>query len=375
MAAPVALAALAAVAVIWLLDDEPDLRDGSVIADGPPVAVVRTPETYRIDYRVTGRGGGEVVTTSDRLWVRRPFDSRLESFEEEAPTAEQLSVQVASLGHLLADSANSAEVVLVRPPAPAVSDVRVDAVLEEALERGLLERRERREVLGRPCQVYRSSAILGTARLSEVGDDEYVDSCVDEAGLVLEDVLLTGGDRILLRRVAIEVEEDVAVDDRLFATGESTVPQDLGGGLLRELTPTSRTPDHFFEPIVPDGFARVGRYAVVASATPDESGQVTPVNERSAFVSDVLVRGTDVIIIDQGTSTREDPQPPPGADTVDLGALGTGELIFDARQSAVQIVLPDRRFVRVSGTAPIDDLVELARTLRRTDGGELDPLD
>ena len=353
-----------------------DVRAGSMKTGGSPVEIGEPPLTYRIDYRVVARGGGDEVVTSDRLLVRRPFESRLESYDDAVPRGDPASIQVARLGRLLLDGPGRNAVVAVRPPAPGASDLRVDAVLDDALDAGVLERRERREVLGRPCQVYRSAAPLTTHALSRAGDaSEHADTCVDADGLVLEEVLVDDGD-VLLRRVAIDVEVDPALTDEQFETGEPTVPENLGGGLWRELTPTSRTPGRFFEPELPPGFDRAGRYAVVPGGEPDPSGLPITSQRRVTFVSDVLADERDVIVIDQGSTTDGSqalPGAPDGARTVEIDAIGTFTVVLDARAAAVQVDLGDGDFLRISGTVPVGRLLDVARSLERTGGGTLVP--
>lgn len=71
--------------------------------------------------------------------------------------------------------------------------------------------------------------------------------------------------------------------------------------------------------------------------------------------------GTDVI------------EPSPHGVPVDLGALGDGQIVFTPQGASVEVEQPGGRFVRVSGTLPVRELVALARSLREVEGSQLVP--
>lgn len=380
LAALLVAALLAAAAVAgWVLrgGDGSDLRRGSIPDEGGSVDITeRTPATYRVDYQVVGLGGDEPVVTSERLLVRRPFESRLESFDSERPPDDgrPRSVQVAALGQLISAGSSSERAVLVRPPAIGASDVRLQEVVDDAVEQGILERRERRVVGGRPCQVLRSGEPLTTGSVTAPSAGQHTDTCIDGAGLVLEELLVVDGEP-LLRRVALDVEEGVRLDDELFATSGQTVPLERGGGSFVEVTAQSRTPGAFWEHEdgrLPAGFRRHGRYAVVV-AQPEDPNDPRDEERRLTYVSDVLVDGVDAVFVDQG-SRVDGSRPievPDSAPEVDLGDLGRGRVLLGANGSAVVAHLEGGRFVRVSGTLDVDRLVDVARSLRQVSGGRL----
>jgi hypothetical protein len=378
--AAVALAVLAVLAVGGLLlarngDGEAagDLRAGSELGDADPAGFLDpepVPDSYRIDYRVEGHGGDEPVVTSDRLWVRRPWDSRLEVYAGDRPEGRPDAVQVASFGGFRAQGADEAEVVVASPPGPAASDVRIAGALERALEDGRVELRERRRVLGRTCQVVRSATALATGDLRlPTGPDDHADTCVDARGLVLEEVLVSEGD-VLLRRIATEVEIEPDLDDVSFEVGEPTLEVDEGGGFVAETEPGSRVPGRFFEPQDPDGFGRHGRFAVV----PPQAENFTEVDrlpQRLTYVSDVWVDGPDVVVLDQGgTVGNVDAFPALQGVDVDV-APGRGVLTYGAGGPAVIVDLGEGRFLRARGTVAPDLLIELLDGLEEVEGGEL----
>lgn len=367
----IALPFVVAIGVLLYLVTRPDPRAGSErLPDGPVAVASRIPESYRITYRVEDRLGGTVST--ERVSVRRPFDARTEVLEGPPPGSDELSVQVSSFARL-----GLGETVLQTPPDVALADRRPDASLEAGLERGLALELERRRVAGRMCRVIRVRIDETTRRLAAVDPEStsFTDVCIDEAGLVLEEVDTVDGD-IVRREIAVEVDEDVSLDDELFRVGEPTLEARQGGGSVREADPSSRPQGTFWElEDVPSGFEHRGRYGVV----PPQTGFDDPVARRRiiAGVVDVWVDGPDVIVVDQG-ATLEGADPfgdTPGAEPVDLGELGEGELLLSLRTPEVRIELGGGRFVRVYGSVGSDVLTRVAQGLTEVEGEELVYLD
>lgn len=350
-----------------------DARAGSELIDADPAGLLQpgpVPDSYRIDYRVEGHGGDEVVVTSDRLWVRRPWDSRLEVYRSEQPGGRPDAVQVASFGGFRAEGAGEAEVVVATPPGPPASDVRITAALPAALEDGRVELVEHRRVAGRTCQVLRTATSLATGDLAPpVGPDDHADTCIDARGLVLEEVLVSDGE-VLLRRVAIDVAIEPDLEGVSFETGEATLEVDEGGGFVAETESGSRVPGRFFEPRDPDGFIRHGRFAVV----PPQAENFTELDrlaQRVTYLSDVWVHGADVVVLDQGgTVGNVDPFPGLGGVEVDL-ARGPGTLTYGLGGPVVIVDLGGGRFLRARGTVAPDLLVDLLEGLDEVEGGEL----
>ncbi|MEA3077640.1 MAG: hypothetical protein QOF60_2548, partial [Actinomycetota bacterium] len=218
-----------------------------------PVEIARTPSSYRIVYRVeVGRGSSAVVTT-DKVWVRRPWDSRLESWSGPPPGTTLLSTQVASFGRRVTGGPGSEPLVLDLVPAVPASDVRMQPSLADAIARKLVERRGVRRIAGRPCQVYRTANVLADTVYARAGHDA-VDSCVDAAGLVLEEVVTAGGKR-LSRRVAQSVEEGATLADDLFDTTGTPLKVTDGGGFVRQADPATHPIGESFElPAPPAGW-------------------------------------------------------------------------------------------------------------------------
>lgn len=367
------VAVVAAAVVLSSRDDAGFARTGSVRLAGSPSALlerVPPPESYRIDYRVEGYGGDDPIVTSDRLWVRRPFESRLEVFPGPEPEGDPDAVQVGELGAFAADGSDADRVVVAAPPGPPASDVRVAAALSASLADGRVELRERRQVLGRTCQVIRSAAVFAAGELARGDAEDHADTCIDAQGLVLEELVVSGGEP-LLRRVAIDVQVDPPLDGVSFDLGDPTVPVDQGGGFVAETEPDSRQPGVFYESRPPEGFRRLGRFLVV----PPQHENFTDITRRPlrlTFVSDVFVSGADVVVLDQGgTLGGVEPFSDLTGVAVEVEGLGAGFLRYESAGAVVVVPRPDGKFLRARGTTTPGVLLSVLERLEQVEGGEL----
>ncbi len=349
-------------------------RDGSVVVpDGPDVAIASTPASYRIVYRVEDRGPKGVTARTDVVSVRRPWESLLESKAGAPPGTKLLSTQSAAFGQRTNHNIGQDPAIITLGPVLPASDLRLEGVLEGAMAAGRAERREVREVAGRRCQVVRTGDYLAAAQLTPPSAQQYADSCIDGSGLLLEEVLVGNGEPIA-RRVAVSVEEGVDLDDDLFPTGTSTVPANKGGGTMRLLEEGTTPPGPFFvADAIPEGFVATGRYSVIPPQAENFTGDPERESFQRAMVSDVYVRGTDVLVLEQGATLRGaapfevDPTNP----TVDLGPFGVAEIRFSGHGTQVRAAREGGRFVQATGTLTADELAAVLRSLREVPGGEL----
>lgn len=346
-------------------------RSGSEVVKGAPaVEIVRTPTTYRAVYRSESGSGDSQVVTTDKIWVQRPFKSRLESFTDAPPGTKRLSEEVANFGLRRSAGETGAPLVLAVTPQVGAADVRVASALADALEAKLVERREVRRVAGRLCQVYRSGTFFSDSVFKAASAAERADSCVDEAGIVLEEVLFAG-DRQIIRKVAVEIEEDAVNGDDLFVTGDATVTVKDGGGFIRQADPTSGPVGEYFEVTpIPEGFTRRGRYTIIPPQ-PENFTDPTRESQQLAGTVDVFERGTDFVLVDQGATLRgADPfMVDPASRMVDAGpVLGQAEVLLGPRGSEVRVARGGGRYVRVYGTLPVSELAAVARTLQPVQG-------
>ena len=159
------VAALSAVVAVNVKRNQTIGRNGStVLAGGQPLGITDAPAGFDVVYRVERKVGGSVTVSTDHVSVLRPFSSRIESLSGPPPGRARTSVAVASLGRNQSGAPGRAPLTIELPPAVAAADVRIGAVIQDALDQGVLQRRERRRVAGRECQVFRSGGLFRPAR-------------------------------------------------------------------------------------------------------------------------------------------------------------------------------------------------------------------
>jgi hypothetical protein len=314
-------------------DDEPEA----------PLGVADEPTSYRITYELDD-GTDEVLT------VARPFESRIET---------DAATETTTFGRSSREGPDGARLAVAIPPGVAPGDAR----LASAIGTDVLERTgERKTIAGRPCDVYVTGQSLRVVELV-AGDD--VEVCIDASGLVLEERTDD------LVRTATDVEVGV---DASFDAGERTVPVLEGGGAVQALTADSRTPGEFWELGDDLPLPHEGRYAVVPPQ-PDAFTDATLRGRRVATTTDVLTDGIDVVVVDRGGTLEgidvvEDDD---DAAVVDAGAIGQASVRSTSFGTELTIELDGGRFVRISGTLPVDDLIAVARGLTEVPGGTLTP--
>lgn len=340
---------------------------GAPRSGGPVVALGEPPAAYRVVSLV--EAGNPVGTTvrTEILEVRRPWQSRLTTRDGAPPGGEVTDVLQGDFGALDLRPTDGEESVLVLQPDLAPSDLRLDVDLAALVRAGGVEVRERRRVAGEPCQVYRSTAPPQGQTIGKLSSDseDVVDSCVDRHGIIREQ-LVWFGDKLLLRRRAVEVDLDPRIGaHELDVEAKSTTPTELGGGALAVVRPEDvpATAYHLDKP--PPGFTLQARYAVAPTMPPTSTGMPSG-NRRSSFV-DAWTDGVDVLLLDQGGLTFAGDALGPNAlaSKVDLGPLGQGRSVPGARFSQVSISSKDGTYVRLLGTLPVERLVALMKTLRR----------
>ncbi|MEA3055429.1 MAG: hypothetical protein QOD30_861 [Actinomycetota bacterium] len=345
---------------------------GDDAVDDRGVEIGRRAEPYRIVYRLDDRSDPNVEPTTDEVWVRQPFESRLET--SRGSTLE--SVQISAIDRLRLGTIDQ-PLVIARVPGLAVSDVRVAPVLDDAIDAGLLVRAGLRKVLDRRCELVRSGTLLGAGPLVPITDAEHAETCIDREGLVLEETLFSEG-KPTLHRVATTVDTSPDLTNDQFAVGDLTAAVDKGAGSTRPVDPHAGALGSFWvlgSDAVPRGFDLVGRYSIVP---PQSDRFAVPGNPAIvAGTADVYVRDSDFLVVWQGgTAGRVVAFPPtPGARQIDGGALGAGEAVLSALGNELHFPHVRGRFVHVVGTLTVRELTVIARDLRETQGTGLVYLD
>ncbi len=349
----------------WTGRDNP--REGSRVLSGggAPLRITTVPRAYRAVIRVDNRAAEDKVVTTERVWVRRPFQSRVETYTGPPPGTSRLSVRQSAFGVLTSRSPRSQPLNIAAPPSLASGDLRIDAALDEAVEDRTILKRERREVFGRECQVYRAGGpvFAGDIEPYEGGTGNFADVCIDRNGLVLEEAWTHKG-RLIQRRAVTELDVNPAIDSKIF---EIDVPPSEGAfrGAVERIEDGDDVVGLWELPSTPRGFEALGRYGIVIpqAATPGANQQTQLPGPSST--SDVYLRGPDVLVIDQDPSlARVIDQESRPTHKVKLPNLRNGTLIVDARMTEVRGIADDGSVVRIFGTLPPSELLDLARSLR-----------
>jgi hypothetical protein len=208
----------------------------------------------------------------------------------------------------------------------------------------------------------------------------HVDTCIDRAGVVLRETQVSGGRTLSERRAVLVQTGDDAVATAPFDMTGTATPYDSGGGAFTPLTLTSRPPGSSWAlGQRPGGFQHLGRFAVVPPQPQlfgkggNGYGSMGLPGGLVTEMDDVFVRGADVVVLQQGSTLNGATFAPPANGVgVDLGPLGPGQLLLAGNGSTV-VAEPGngKGFVRLSGTLPPDQLVDLMRGLTKQPGGTL----
>ena len=235
--------------------------------------------------------------------------------------------------------------------------MRVGASLDALVDDGLFVPGARRRATlpgaakGRECQTYRTGSPLQSLKSTAPTDTDYVDVCLDETGLILEEVSITGG-KLAQRLTAVTLELDPTLDPAGFAIVGDQIGADQGGSVVTEVDRTTApTTGYWALATPPSGFTQKGRYLVAGVG--------------SSYI-DVYVRGIDIITVRQGAPDGEPDlsDAGPGKD-VELGALGAGKLLLRSVGPTFVAHPGSEAFVHVTGTISPADLQSLANSLRK----------
>ena len=349
-------------------------RAGSTIVDdrpSVPLPFTDEPATYALTYRLERYDRTRVQVTEETMEVRRPFDARVTTVVD----GKVVATRASRFGTLVIGTGMGPR-ALVSPPAPATSDIRASAALAEAVGRGFVEVRERRRVLGRECQVYRSGSTITAGELVPIGsrEGEHADDCFDARGLLLEEVWFKEG-RPLQRRVVTARKVDIAFDDASFTLeGEQELSLDEGNGIFRAIDPASGYEGTTYRLAAgPPGFTYLGRFVV---QPPNLKTFRDPLREddtsrQQVSVIDAWERGPDLVTLAQTivADASVAPRGGPTARPVQVAEGGLrGEAVLDLRANEIRLTLPESRYLRLSGTLTSAQLLEIAGSLRAETG-------
>jgi hypothetical protein len=325
----------------------PDLH-AALATTTEPLAMTAVPGTYHAVYRAESYTGGKVTRSTEDVSVQRPFNGRV-TIREGTDASGALQFEGRSiLGSYANYSASGPGQVSGDAPTVAFGDVRLNASLDDLLAKGLFVRKERRQALGRDCQVYRTGTSLQSLKVTAPTATDYADACLDDGGLVLEEVTVVGG-KLTQRLTATELVDDATFESNTFTVDGDPVSFDQGGSVLTPVDLATPPPAGFWQlEAPPDGFVHQARYVL---QTPDQAGSAAGAPPVSSYV-DLWVRGTDLVTVRQGPIGGEPDMSSSASsgDPVDGGPLGTAQLLLSAIGPTVTAHPNADTFVHVSGT-------------------------
>lgn len=345
-------------------------------ADALPT-VGTPPDEYSVVFRVERRrGNGLDVVTEERV-ARPPFLTRVDARPgEPEQSGEPDRVDLEVFGGLELGPLDQNRVIVVLEPRPASRGGRFTTDFGAAVEAGVVEPRGlAREILGRRCVEVRTGDPVDAGFVVAPTEEDHVDLCVDERGLVLREEVTVSG-RVTSRRTAVAVDATPALGDDVFDPLGWRIPQEEGGGRVRRITDDSRPPgvDHHQLPAPPRGFDHVGRYGVATDTAsgPNAAGAV----DRRVSVVDVYRSGTDAVVVENGELVSGASAFGPGVLEVDSDRFDDASALFLPTGVELRVSFDDGRFLRLVGTLGVDRLVTLLDSVETVTGdGEVVPFD
>ncbi|HEV2760178.1 MAG TPA: hypothetical protein VGV86_11475 [Acidimicrobiales bacterium] len=335
-------------------DDGPSrsLRAARVSGATGRLPIAASPAAYHAVYRAEVYKESEVTVSTEEVWVQRPFDGRVTIREGEPPgTAGQFEGR-SRFGVYANYTESAAPQVAGDAPTVALGDIRVAASLDDLVDEGLFVPGNRRRALGRECQTYRTGSPLQSLKITAPTDTDYVDVCLDDAGLILEEVVIVE-DELTQRLTAVSFEVEPSIDPAAFTIDGQPVAADQGGAEVTEVDRSvAPSAGYWSLDAPPPGFTHRGRYLVAG--------------QRSSHV-DVYVRGVDLVTIRQGAPVAEPDLSEFGAGReVELGVLGAGRVLLRSIGPTLIAHPGGEAFVHVGGTLAPAELQAIATGLRRS---------
>jgi hypothetical protein len=215
--------------------------------------------------------------------------------------------------------------------------------------------RERRTVLGRPCQVYRTGSPIESLSVTAPSSSSYSDSCVDASGLLLEEVSVSGG-TVTSRVLATAVDDQPTISADNFTITGTPQGVDAGGVGLDPVDPATPPVAGYWQfTTPPPGWMSQGRY-MMTTQSPDTG------DTQQTFV-DVFVRGVDFLVLEQGPTSAQPPADIIPGSPVNAGGLGSSQVVPGLAGNTLTANPNPNWFVRLVGSVPADALAQIASAL------------
>ena len=363
-AAVVVVAAVVATVLLWP-ESEPTLELSSPVIgrDSAPLTIRTDTGSYRVSYEVQVIADtGEVEHHFETLSVRRPFDAHITFYAGGSADAAEEFESVVNLGLSSESSSGGEPETRQSLPAAGRADVRLDVTLDDLVKSGYFTAREQRRVVGRPCTVYRTGRTVESNVAAKPTDTDYVDVCIDESGLMLEEMSVNSG-KVSLRVVATDVAIAPTFADDEFTITQAPLGTSDGAAVLNEIDKTVVPNANVLRlPTPPEGFEHKARYLLREAPTAEVAASgVAPTKD--TYV-DVYVNGTKTIVIHQGPTAHEPTVDTTDAQTVDLGLWGEGKLVLGITGHVVSLNPTGQWFIHVTASITSAELQNVATQLR-----------
>ena len=347
---------------------------GKMVSSKPSAGfkIASTPTAYHVVYRLDSYSQGKATSTTQDFTIRRPFDANIVVKTGAPPGAATTASYIGNLGLFQQKSAGGSPNVSRGAPQMSLGDFRFDASLGDLVAQSLFVARERREVLGHECQVYRTGQPVEAGSVAGPAADSYADVCISSDGLLLEEVTVLAN-ALSERRIATTIDVTAKPADSLFAITATPRPLAQGGEELNPISAVSApTPGYWLLDAPPTGYELQGRYVLRVPATPDTSTSTTTTTvagqapaAKESYI-DVYVNGQKAIFIEQGPKAAEPSTSASSGAAVDAGGLGTAHVavgvVSNTLAAAPKATVP--WFVHVTGSVPLAELEKVASSLR-----------
>jgi hypothetical protein len=363
-AAVVILAAAVTAYFIW---PEPEVKlelTSPVTArQSPPLSITNAVTSYNLTYQIQVISDtGAVEHHLEKLSVRRPFDDHVIFYAGETVSDTTEFEITDNLGLSATSSAGGAPQVQQGLPTAGKTDVRLDVTLDDLVKSEYFTAREQRRVADRNCTVFRTGRTVESNTVAKATDTDYVDVCVDESGLMLEEMAVNSG-KVSLRVIATEIELEPTFADDTFTINLPPLGTADGAPVLEEIDKdTSPNANLLRLATLPAGFEHKARYMLREAPAAEAAGAgVAPTKD--TYV-DVYVNGTKTVVVHQGPTANEPQIDTAEAQTIDIGLLGEAKLLLGVSGNNVVANPTGMWFIHLNATLPMVDIQALASQLR-----------
>jgi len=347
------------------------------------LGITTTPIAYDVQYAVdyadgSGSASGVSSSTADYL-IQRPFDSSINGKPNDPESAGASFAIQSSFGIRSGTSGGTPATGSKLAPEPGLYDFRFDATLNDLVASKDFVLGDRRTLLGRQCQTYRTGSAPEEFTVSAPTDTTYVDMCIDASGIILEEIAVGDGS-LLEHLVATAVNESPTVTADTFKAA-ATVKEAADGGTSLDQIDATKAPvsDYWTASAIPAGYTLQGRYSLkqniadpsaTATTTPsattlDPTATTVPKTIVVTSFVDVYVNGPNSIIVQQGPTSVEPQNDASGATATTSETLGSVQIGsgFQGSAALLKPPAPADWYVSVIGTVTKDALTQVVNSL------------